>query len=454
MGAFVILNTLSITVAQRSREFATLRTLGASRRQVMRSVVVEGLVVGIVASVLGLVLGLGIAQGMTALFSAMGVDLPKAGTVLATRTVIVAMLTGTLVTLVASVVPARRATRVPPISAVREGSSATTASGPERSATRGLIVTGLSLASIAVGLFAGVMLAVTLVLGVFGLFIGIAMLAPRLVKPFAAVAGFPSARFGGEAGRLARDNALRNPGRTASTAAALMIGLALVTVVATLGAGLQGSSKKAVREQVKADYVVTAAEGGGSFPGTSDQAIAGAGKTASAVRQDWEAGITGIDAATIDHFYNFEFKSGSLRGLDEKGGAIVSKGYADGHDLKVGSTFKQDKLQLRVVGIHDAPKLDPLLGDVAVSQGTFDDAFPRPQNAYTFVDGKLEGGPGRRDRRLPGREADDRRGVRRQPRRRTEDDHEDDLRPARLLGAREPVRDGQHAGAGRLRAHA
>jgi putative ABC transport system permease protein len=216
VGAFVILNTLSITVAQRSREFATLRTLGGSRRQVMRSVVVEGLVVGIVASLLGLALGLGIAKGMTALFSAMGVDLPKAGTVFASRTVIVAMLTGTLVTLVASIVPARRATRVPPISAVREGSSATTAAGPERGATRGLIVTGLSLASIAAGLFGGVMLALTLVLGVFGLFIGIAMLAPKLVKRLAAVAGFASARFGGEAGRPARDNALRNPGRTAS----------------------------------------------------------------------------------------------------------------------------------------------------------------------------------------------------------------------------------------------
>ena len=132
VGAFVILNTLSITVAQRSREFATLRTLGASRRQVMRSVVVEGLVVGIVASVLGLVLGLGIAKGMSALFTAIGVDLPKSGTVLASRTVIVSLLTGTIVTLVASIVPALRATRVPPISAVREGSSATPSGTPRR----------------------------------------------------------------------------------------------------------------------------------------------------------------------------------------------------------------------------------------------------------------------------------------------------------------------------------
>ena len=119
----MILNTLSITVAQRSREFATLRTLGASRRQVMRSVVLEGFIVGLLASAIGLVLGIGIAKGMSALFAAMGVDLPESGTVLQSRTVIVSLITGTVVTLVASIVPALRATRVPPISAVREGSN-------------------------------------------------------------------------------------------------------------------------------------------------------------------------------------------------------------------------------------------------------------------------------------------------------------------------------------------
>ena len=147
VGAFVILNTLSITVAQRSREFATLRTLGASRRQVMRSVVLEGLVVGLLASVLGLLAGLGIAKGMSALFASLGVDLPESGTVLAQRTIIVSLLTGTIVTLVASIVPALRATRVPPISAVREGSAATAA--PNRRALPGLLVSGAALALIA-----------------------------------------------------------------------------------------------------------------------------------------------------------------------------------------------------------------------------------------------------------------------------------------------------------------
>ena len=407
VGAFVILNTLSITVAQRSREFATLRTLGASRRQVMRSVVLEGLVVGLLASVIGLLFGLGIAKGMSTLFSAMGVDLPESGTVLATRTIVVSMLTGTLVTLVASIVPALRATRVPPISAVREGSTATV-SGPERKPVAALLVIAFSLASLAIGLFGGVsggLIALTLGVGVLSLFVGIAMFASRLVKPLASVVGLPAARFGGSAGRLARENSVRNPGRTASTAAALMIGLALVTVVAMLGAGLQGSTESAAKKQINAEYVVTAKEGGGAFPAASDASLAGAAKTISAVRSDTakvagsESPVSGIDAKTIAEFYKFDWTSGSLAGLDE-GGAIVSKGFAEGHDLKVGSTFTVQSssgqtLKPRVVGIHEPPKMDSLLGDVAVSQKAFDGTFARPQNLFTFVDGSSKAALGK-----------------------------------------------------------
>jgi putative ABC transport system permease protein len=386
VGAFVILNTLSITVAQRSREFATLRTLGASRRQVMRSVVLEGLVVGILASVLGLALGLGIAKGMSALFASMGVDLPEAGTVFKSRTVIVSLLTGTIVTLVASIVPALRATRVPPISAVREGSSATTAGRPSGTPVGALVTVGSALVLLALGLFAGVAVALTLVVGVLALFVGIAMLAPRLVRPLAALVGLPAAGLGGSAGRLARENAVRNPGRTASTAAALMIGLALVTVVATLGAGLRGSTEKAVTQQVEADYVVTAKEGGGSFPAASDEDLAGAASAISPVRWDMESSVTGIDPKTIDRFYKFDFKSGSLAGLDA-GGAIVSQGYAEDHGLKVGSAVKVESLTLHVVGIHEQPQMDQLLGEIAIDHRAFDDAFPRATNAYTFVAG-------------------------------------------------------------------
>ena len=155
VGAFVIFNTLSITVAQRTREFATLRTLGASRKQVLRSVVLEGIVIGLLASVIGLVLGLGLSKGMLALFSALGVDLPDASTVFGTRTVIVSLMLGTGITLIASILPARRATRVPPIAAVREGATlpATRMAGHSHNAGLGVVLS--SLAAISVGIFAG-----------------------------------------------------------------------------------------------------------------------------------------------------------------------------------------------------------------------------------------------------------------------------------------------------------
>ena len=265
VGAFVIFNTLSITVAQRTREFATLRTLGASREQVMRSVVLEGLVIGLLASVIGLVLGIGIAKGMDALFKALGVDMPESGTVVAPRTIIVSLLLGTVITLVASVMPALRATRVPPIAAVREGATLPPSRFAAHSLKAALGVVAASIAAIAAGVFASGLnaLAVAVLLGggVVGLFLGIALLAPRLVKPLARVVGWPARRAGGVAGELAGANAVRNPGRTASTAAALMVGLTLVTVVAVLGAGVRTSVESAVSDQVRADYVLDGNDG-------------------------------------------------------------------------------------------------------------------------------------------------------------------------------------------------
>src|SRR4051794_6276111 len=248
VGAFVIFNTLSITVAQRTREYATLRTLGASRKQVMRSVVVEGFVIGLVASVVGLVLGLGIAKGLVALFSATGLELPKASMVLAPHTVVLSLVLGTVITLIASVVPARRATRVPPIAAVREGATLPASRLAGHSLKAGVTTVVASLVAIAVGIFAGgvsgALVALLLAGGVLGLFAGTALLAPRLVKPLARVVGWPARRAGGVAGELAGANSVRNPTRTASTAAALMIGLTLVTVVAMLGAGLKSATQK------------------------------------------------------------------------------------------------------------------------------------------------------------------------------------------------------------------
>ena len=401
VGAFVIFNTLSITVAQRTREFATLRTLGASRKQVLRSVRLEGLVIGLVASTIGLFLGFGIAKGMLVLFSAMGVDLPEASAVFGLRTVIVSLLLGTGITLLATIIPARRATRVPPIAAVREGSTLPASRFASHSLKAGLGVTLSSLAAISAGVFAsgisGAAVGLLLGLGVIGLFLGIALLAPRMVKPLARLVGWPARRAGGVAGELAGSNALRNPGRTASTAAALMIGITLVTVVAVLGAGMSKATENAVTDQVHASYVVDGQDGMTFDAEDGDELAQVSGvKAASHVRSDKalvkgeEIDVTGIDAATIDRFYRFEWTAGSLAGLDEDG-ALVTKDYADDHGLAVGKrlalqTPSGEKLALIVGGVYDPPQARQMLKSISIAQATFDRSFPTPKNAYTFLE--------------------------------------------------------------------
>ena len=403
VGSFVIFNTLSITVAQRTREFATLRTLGASRKQVMRSVIVEGFAIGLLASVVGLLAGFGIYKGLDALFVALGADLPKTGTVLATRTIIVALLVGTVVTLLASILPARRATRVPPIAAVREGAELPQSKVASHSAKLAVGLITASLAAISLGVFGGMStggVALLLGGGVIALFFGIAMAAPRMVKPLARLVGWPGRRSGGVAGELASANAVRNPSRTASTAAALMIGLTLVTVVAVLGAGLRSSVEGAVTDQVKAGYVLNNPDdvSFGAAEGDTVAAVDGVTK-ASHVRTDTalvngeESDLTGIDPKTIDHFYTFDWVSGDDRTVPSMGAgdALVAKAYAEDHELKAGSKLEivsasGDERTVTVRGVYDPPQIDQMLGAVSITQEAYDETFPQGKNRFTFLD--------------------------------------------------------------------
>jgi putative ABC transport system permease protein len=406
VGGFVIFNTLSITVAQRTREFATLRTLGASRKQVMRSVRLEGFVIGLLASVMGLVLGLGIAKGMVALFAALGVELPDAGTVIATHTITTSLIVGTGVTLLASILPARRATRVPPIAAVREGAVLPQSKFEAHSAKTGVVVLSASLVSILAAMFAegvsAALVALLLGVGVLGLFAGIALLAPRLVKPIARIVGWPARRAGGVAGELAGANAVRNPGRTASTAAALMIGLTLVTIVAVLGSGISAGTQSAIKKQVHADHVIDGTEGLPFRASEGDKLAAISGVTAAsqvrsddAIVQGKQIKISGIDPATIAHFYTFNWTTGSQRTLGQLGddGALVTKTYAAAKHLKVGSAVsikspKGENHTVLVRGMYDPPEANPLLAEVVVTQKAFDSAYSQPKNSFTFLDAK------------------------------------------------------------------
>jgi putative ABC transport system permease protein len=400
VGAFVIFNTLSITVAQRTREFATLRTLGASRKQVMRSVVIEGVVIGLLASVIGLFAGFGLAK----LLSAIGGELPEAGMVFALRTVLVSLALGTGITVLATIVPARRATRVPPIAAVREGSTLPPSRFAAHSLKTAVIVTVASVVAICIGIFAGGLatLAVALLLGVgiMGLFVGVAFAAPHLVKPLTRLVGLPARRSGGVAGELANANSVRNPSRTASTAAALMIGLTLVTVVAVLGAGMRDTVESAVTDQVTAAYILNGNDGVPFEAAEGDALARVSGVTAAShVRVDKalvagkEQDVTGVEPATIARFYRFNWTDGSNAAVARLGadGALVTQTYADDQDLAVGDplpiqTASGDKLTVAVRGIYDPPEIDQMLGPISITQQAFDKAFPQPKNRFTFLD--------------------------------------------------------------------
>jgi putative ABC transport system permease protein len=404
VGAFVIFNTLSITVAQRTRELATLRTLGASRRQVLRSVVLESFAIGLAASVIGLVAGFGLAKGLSSLFGALGLTLPQTSSVYATHTFVISLLLGVLVTVLAGFVPALRATRVPPIAAVREG--AVIERKKRLGPAAGVVLFGIASALIAYATLGGhlgsgkSLLALTggALLGL----LGVAGFAPVLVTGLAEVVGAPAKRFGGVAGRLATDNATRNPARTAATAAALMIGLALVTFVAVLGKGLHGSVDRALNEQVAADWVVTSQNGWSSFPAGAGSAAAKApGVTlASSIRSDrgriGKANVTvnGVEPATIASVYHFQWKQGSdatLAKLDGHG-AFVKQAFAKKHELAVGDGFTLRSpagkpVRLTVAGIFQPPRVMELLGGVVISKDAFDRTFPRPTNSLTLMKG-------------------------------------------------------------------
>jgi putative ABC transport system permease protein len=404
VGAFVIFNTLSITVAQRTREFATLRTLGASRRQVLRSVILEALVIGLGASIIGLFSGLGLAVGLNELFKALNLDLPQTTTVFATRTIVVSLLVGTIVTLVAGLFPAVRATRVPPIAAVREGATLPRGRFARYTPTIAAVIVALAVVALGYGTLAdGIAIGdrfALLGLGVLALFIGVAMLSSRLVRPLVQVVGIPARRFGGAAGKLAEGNAQRNPGRTASTAAALMIGIALVTFVSVLAQGLRVSNSDAIERQIQSDLIVTSQDGYSEFPAAVGDAVAGVDgvQTVSNVRQEIAkiagngANLTGLDDR-INQVYDFRWEEGSDEVLGQLGsnGAVVPDNVAEDRDLGVGDTVAvltpdNESRDFVVRGIYEGSPFYPLLGTASVSQEAFDELYDRPRNRFTLLD--------------------------------------------------------------------
>jgi putative ABC transport system permease protein len=345
VATFSIHNTFSILVAQRTRESALLRAIGASRRQVVVAVALEALVIGIIATAIGFGVGLGLAAGLQALMSGAGLSLPSAGLVITTGTIVAAGLVGVLTTLVASVTPAIRASRVAPLAALRE--VAVDRSGASKlRAVLGLliagggayvVVTANSSADGALGR-AG--------LGALAMLIGFVVLGPVVARPAAGVLGVGAGVTRGFTGRLARRNAMRNPRRIAGSAAALMVGTAVVALFTTFGSSVKASIDDMVDKNFAGDLVVTQTDFSGAAidPATATD-IAALPEVADAVGS--ATTTVRINGVTEEPMATDPAKLAAVLDLDDEAGSMadvgpgeiaVGKRYAEDHDLRLGDT--------------------------------------------------------------------------------------------------------------------
>jgi len=363
-------------------------------------------VMGILASIVGLFLGLGLAKGLFALFDAVGFTLPNNGILLETRTVLISLALGIVVTLIASFFPALRATRVPPIAAVREGAELPPGRFHRFRTPVAALITALGFALLVLGLFSHgtSTVLILLIVGTLLVFVGVAMLSAPFIPVLAGILGWPATRIGGAAGTLARDNARRNPQRTASTAAALMIGLALVTLVATLAAGITQTFRGAVNDIFVADYAITAQNNYSPIPTSVGETAAKApGVTAVGSVRTGDSLVFGERQFTTavtpgaPDVISLKWKEGSQQTMADLGadGAFVDDGFAKDHNLTVGSsvpvTFVTGNTRtFRVKGIFDPPTGGSPFGPVTVSAAAWDAENPQPQDLYTFV--RIAGG--------------------------------------------------------------
>jgi putative ABC transport system permease protein len=394
VGSFLILNTFSMLVAQRSKELALLRALGASRSQVTRSVLAEALALGLVGSTVGLGAGLGIAAALRALFAKFGLTL-DGGLVFSTRTVLWSYGVGVVVTVVAAYLPARRASRTPPVAAMRDE-----ASQPERSLRRrtvagaGLCVLGAGALVVSSTTDDGSSAAAWVGGGAVALVIGTIALSPGLAVPFLRTAGALLPAVWGRAGHLAQQNALRNPRRTAATASALMIGLTLVSAFSILGASTTASIDKLIGQGLRADFVVSTAVNQPFSPEVANRikAVDGVGTVMQhrfgAVHVDGgNTFLTAVDPAALDQTVTLDYVAGSTAGLRGTG-LLVDQPTAAAHGWSVGSTVQAllpnaTQLNLVVGGIYRA---NQVIGTLVVPLDTYTTAGGAALDQFVYVD--------------------------------------------------------------------
>lgn len=393
VGAFLIVNTFSILVAQRSRELALLRAIGASRRQVARSVLLEAGVVGFVGSAIGVGLGVLLAIGIKVAFGRFGLDLSDSPLVLEPRTVVVSLVVGVLVTVAAAYLPARRAGSVPPVAAMRDD-VALAESGLKWRVTVGAVLLVAGVAAMVAGLLdVGTEPTYVLGAGAGAVLVGTALLSPVLGRPLLAVLGWVYRRGFGAVGLMAEQNARRNPRRTAATASALMIGVSLVTMMAVLGASTKASLDKSLAEDIVADYVVTNPVGQpfSSAVARDVEQVGGVAQVArvrSAVLQvDGDRDFaSAVDPAVIVSVVRPDVVTGDLAALDARSLAISTELAADS-GLAVGSTvtigYAGEENERTVVATYTEDSA--LTSDVTMSLDGFDAIGVPPTDRTLYV---------------------------------------------------------------------
>ena len=386
VGSFVIYNTFSITVAQRTKETALLRAIGARRRQIMRSVRLEAVLVGVFASAAGVVLGVGLAQGLRSVLSAFGMELPSADMVIEPRTVVISMVTGVVVTLVAAWLPARRAAKVAPIEALRDSARDRTANSKRR-VVLGVLTTVAGAAFLAQGLSGAGAAAVGL--GALGIFLGISVLGPVIARRFSRIVGWPLPRVRGMAGTLARENAMRNPRRTAATSSALMIGVGLVAFITVFAASAKASVSTSVDRAMRTDWIVTTQFGmGGLSPSVTERIDALPETGAVMALRYFDAKVDGsttrasaVDPTRVEQSMALDLRAGRVAGLGQHDIAVQAE-TAKSKKLHIGDTVSvvfpetgnQSFTVAAIYGIKEP------LGDYAISTAAFD------ANMATHVD--------------------------------------------------------------------
>ena len=349
VGSFLIFNTFSIIVAQRLRELALLRAVGASRPQVVGSVLGESLVIGVVASGAGLGVGIGLAVALRAMLNAFGVDIPSTGLMVSPRTIIVSLAAGILITVLAAVAPAKRAGKIAPVAALRD----VAIDGETRKVRRtisGSVVLTIGLVALFVGLFSHLSNRVTYVgIGTAVVFLAVAILGPLVSRPLSRIIGAPLT-WRGPTGQIARNNAMRNPKRTAATAAALMVGVAVIALMSVMASSIKASVGSVVDSTMRADFVVSSggqAGGNTGFSPTLQQKLStlpevasSTGVRAGAVRVDGST-ITALatDPRHVSDLFDVGLAQGNLSAMGPTGIAI-SQQVADAKHLALGQPLK------------------------------------------------------------------------------------------------------------------